>query len=372
MQLAGLIFAETFDVALGKLTEKRTLAAVPFGARYRVIDFTLSNLANAGVRNIGIITTKNYDSLMNHVQAGDPWDLDRKATGIKFLPPFASGNYETLYENRLEALQSNLAFLRDTEEKYILLTGCNYVGNVDFADMLKCHIESGAKITAMYSKNSRNKDAGMPVTEFKVAEDGTIADVTISKGISDDMVIGANVYICDRDYLLAMVEQTLMEGKKSFRRHVLLPTIDSSKVMGYNADACLLFLDNMQSYMQSNLDLLQIAVRDELLDNKARPIITRVKDSAPTRFGKEAEVTNSYVGDGVIIQGTVKNSIIFRGAVIKKGAIVENSVVMQDTVIGEMARVNYAVLDKNVVINDGRMLSGYITHPFYVGHKELI
>lgn len=372
MQVAGLIFADTFDVALGKLAEKRTLAAVPFGARYRVIDFALSNLANAGVRNIGIITTKNYDSLLNHVQAGGPWDLDRKSTGIKFLPPFASDNYETLYVNRLEALQSNLSFLRNTEEKYILMTSCNYVGNVDFSDMIKCHIESGAKITALYTKAAHNKDASLPVTEFKLAEDGSITDVSITKGINAEMVIAPNTYICDKDYLLSMVEQTLVEGKKSFRRDVLLPTIEKEKVMGYDAGANLLFLDSISCYMKSSFDLLKTEVRDELLDNKERPIVTRVKDSAPARFGKDAVVTNSFVGDGVIIQGEVRNSIIFRGAVIKKGAIVENSVVMQDTVVGEMARINYAVLDKGVVINDGRMLSGYITHPFYVGHAETI
>jgi glucose-1-phosphate adenylyltransferase len=148
-KLAGIIFGDSYDVDMKEMLEMRTLAGVPFGARYRVIDFLLSNMVNAGIKNIGVITTQKYLSLMKHVSAGAPWDLDRKNSGLTFLPPFNSESIKTVYENRLEALQANISWLRDVEEEYILITVCNYVGNLDFSKMLEAHEKSGAMITAL-------------------------------------------------------------------------------------------------------------------------------------------------------------------------------------------------------------------------------
>ena len=374
MNAFGLIFADSYDVALEKLTEHRTLAAVPFGGRYRVIDFTLSNLANAGIRNIGIITTQKYDSLMRHVRAGAEWDLNRKQTGITFLPPYASEDIQkSVYENRLEAMQSNLAYFRDVHEKYVIMTSCNYVGNVDFAKMLEYHIKNGADITGLYTKTPQNKDASVPATEFILNEDKTIADVEITTEIKEGACVSANAYIMEREYLLDVLEKTIRGNLTSFRSHVLIEAIaEGRKVLAYEAPETLLFLDTMTGYMKSNFELFDRDIRSELFYNEYRPVITRVKDSAPTRYSSDAKVTNSIIADGAVIEGEVHNSIIFRGVRVKKGAVVENSIIMQDALVGEAARLNYTVLDKGSRINDCRMLSGYITHPFYVGHDETI
>lgn len=372
MDMLGLIFADSYDVDLRELTEKRTLAAVPFGGRYRVIDFMLSNMANAGIRNIGIITTSKYDSLMGHVRAGAVWDLDRKMSGIAFLPPFATGNMESVYENRLEAMQANLTYLRGKREKYVLFGSCNYVANIDFRRMLEYHIKTGAKITGLYTKDPVNKQLDLPTTEYKIAKSGRITDVRIAPGMLDGMDAATNTYIIGREDLIEILGETLREGKKSFRRDVLIPEIGMDKVMAYKADDTLLFLDDISCYLKSSLALLDKDIREELFHAEGRPIITKVKDSAPTRYGRDAVATNSLIADGAIIEGEVRNSVIFRGAKVKRGAVVENSVIMQDSTIGEDAKLSYAVLDKNAIINDGRVLSGYITHPFYVAHKVVI
>ena len=128
---AGLIFADSYDVELDKLTDKRTLAAVPFGGRYRVIDFSLSNMVNAGIRNVGIVMTHRYGSLMNHVKYGGTWDLTRKENGLTYLPPCAYDNNSIIYENRLEGIQANLPYIRQMNEDYVIMTCCNYVSNLD-------------------------------------------------------------------------------------------------------------------------------------------------------------------------------------------------------------------------------------------------
>jgi glucose-1-phosphate adenylyltransferase len=372
MRAAGLIFADSYDVDLTNLTDKRTLAAVPFGARYRVIDFMMSSMVNADVRNVGIITSQRYHSLMRHIRGGEPWDLDRKRSGVDFLPPFSNTNNSVVYENRLEAFQANLMYLKEIPEDYIIFTSCNYVANIDFKRMLDFHISTGADITGMYTNSPINKQPELPVTEYRVEDDGRISDVRVAPGHIDGMKIAANTYIMGREKLIASVEESIRDGRKSFRRDILSEYVKHGKVMAYEAKETLLFLDDTSNYLKSSLRLLDKNIRDEIFHNEGRPIVTKVKDSAPTKYGPEAKVCNSLIADGAQIDGEVRNSIIFRGVKIKKGSLVENSVVMQDTTVGECVRLNYAVLDKNVYINDGRMLSGYITHPFYVGHRVII
>lgn len=372
--ITGLIFADEYNFDIPGVSVKRALAAVPFGARYRVIDFTLSNMMNAGIKNMGIITTQNYYSLMNHVGAGAPWDFNLKRTKLMFLPPFSTENVQSVYNNRLEAMQANIRFLKQqSTDKYVLITGNNYVGNIDFLAMLAAHEAAGARITALYSTNMRNCRKKDEFTLYQIGENGDLQDVKICEEVLDGTVQAPDIYLMERLDLLQMLEQTIRERKNSFRSAVLKEAIDSGdKVLAYKTDEPLFMIDDNVSYLQSSLDLLKEENRKALFHRENAPVITRVKDSAPTRYGNDAVVTNSLVADGVTIEGEVHNSIIFRGAVIKKGAIVENSVVMQNVSVGEMARLNYCILDKGSIINDGRMLSGYVTHPFYVEDKGVI
>ena len=372
MNAVGLIFADSYDVDLDELTEKRTLAAVSFGARYRVIDFTLSNMVNAGIRNIGIITTQKYSSLMWHVRSGSVWDLDRKQSGLRFLPPFATENAGTAFDNRLEALQANLAYLREEKEKYVLFSTSNFVGNIDLDRMLKYHKDTGAAVTVLYTRKPLHKNQEMPITSYEIDADGRITGADFNSDYKEADNLGISTFIMERERLISVLSKTAREGKTSFRKDVLSKLIETDKVMAFETDETLLFLDNLSCYLQSNLELLKGDMRKELFQNHRRPIVTRVKDSAPARYGKCAKAVNSIIADGAIIDGEVRNSIIFRGVRVKKGAVVENSVIMQDTTVGEGAHLNYAVLDKDVVIHDSRLLSGYLTHPFYVGKGTVI
>lgn len=371
--IAGLIFADSYGLEVEGITDTRSHAAVPFGARYRVIDFTLSNMMNAGVKDIGIITTQNYYSLMRHVGEGGPWDYNRKNYKLMFLPPFCSEHVGSVYDNRLEAMQCNLVYLEQLQSDYVLISGSDYVANIDFRKMLDYHIESKADITGLCTRKILNTTAGEEMTSYKVDEANNILQVVISPEIENGDYWAPNVYIMSREYLIDMLEKTLKQHMRSFRRDVIKAAIDKGlKVKAYETEETLLYLDDIPGYLQSSLKLLERDTRKALFQRENAPIITHVKDSAPTRYSGQASANNSLIADGVVIEGTVRNSIIFRGVRIKKGAVVENSVVMQDAIVGENAKLNYCVLDKNCVINDGRNLSGYLTHPFYVKRKSVI
>ena len=373
MNALGIIFANKHDIALEELTDYRTLGAVPFGGRYRLIDFQLSNMVNAGILNVGVITRKNYQSLMRHIGSGSEWDLDRKQGGLTILPPFG-GNVDTkdIYSNRLGALLTNLEYIEDSKEKYAIITDCTYVANVNFEELLRVHEESGAKITGIYSKKARFVQDGIKNTYVNVNLDGRITDLIVSKEKHDNLGYCLNTWIMEKEYLLDILHDAVRNEKESLRLDIIKPILSEEKIMGYENPGEVLCLNDISSFTQANLALLEEDTRLDLFHSDNGPIITRTRDSAPTRYGKHAKVENSLIADGCIIDGEVKNSVIFRGVEIGEGTKIENSVVMLDVTVGRNVILNYAVIDDNSTIHDARALSGYVTHPFFCAAKTTI
>jgi glucose-1-phosphate adenylyltransferase len=365
IDMAGIVFADTYDVELDELLEKRTLAAIPFGGRYRLIDFVLSNAVNAGMKNIGIITRLNYQSLMHHVRSGAEWDLDRKRSGLTFLPPFSTEHLGAVYKNRLHSLEANVSFLRGLEEKYVIMSGCSDVVNLDLKKALDYHIRTGARLTVLYAPEPINNQPGVRGTCLSVNDEGRITDFVVTTVNPKGRFISMNMFIMERQDLLDILYEAIDTGKKSFREDVVAPMLSTDKVMGYPIHEKVLFLDNLPGYLMSNLSLLDRDIRENLFQSDNGPVITSVKDSPPTRYGPGASVKNSLIADGTIIDGTVENSVIFRGVKIGKGARVRNCVIMQDSVVSDGVRLDYAVLDKEVLIEPDRILAGYITQPFF-------
>lgn len=402
MKLAGIIFADSGDAEYSVLIKHRTLAGLPFGARYRMIDFALSNMVNSGIGNVGIVVVNNYQSLIKHVRAGEEWDLDRKHTSVTVLPPYADNSSGTeMYRNRLEGLQANLTYIANyITEDYILVMGCDYVSNTDYSKMLDYHVKSGALLTVLCKQDPEEKiqavddsggdkedpegrgdrHQGERLTAMLVArrKPGAIVNsVTVDRdGMIDRMEVGAkpkkgyltsmNTYILSRKDLVKILLHADAARFRSLRRDVFPSLVAEKKAAAYIMPDLALGVNNVSDYLRSNLALLHGDVRRQLFESENGQIITRVKDSPPTRYGSHAEVSNSLIADGAIIDGRVKNSVIFRGVHVGEGAVIENSVVMQDSVISSGVRLNYCILDRLVTIEPGRALSGYLTHPFLV------
>lgn len=274
MKMLGLIFADEHDTSVSELTLKRTYAAIPFGARYRLIDFFISNMTNSGIRNIGIVATTKYESLMSHVRYGGEWDLNRRKSGLTVLPPFSFNNTEQRYENVLEALQANISYIDDVKEPYVLFTCCNAIGNIDYSAMLDHHIKTGARFTCLCTRNPMNKEPGVSTTEYKVDKNGRITDILIHDEVTPGALVATNTYIMSREVLLEILQESIDMKKTSLRKDVLMPALKDSKVMAYETDEKLLYIDNISSYLKSNLDLLDAETRFEVFGQELRPIIT--------------------------------------------------------------------------------------------------
>ena len=369
----GIIYTSKDDFKLRELTAYRAVAALPVAGRYRIIDFTRSNLVNSGVRNVGVIAQRNYHSLMDHLGSGKEWDLHTRNNGLFILPPFLTSDNDGEYSGVVEALRSNFDYLRRSQQKYAILTSSDYIMNVSFEPMIEQHIRTGADVTLMYRKVSpRDPDyanlSQRSNTYIDVSpEDGIVRDMEVHPNAASYDNLYLEVMLIKRTLLIHLINQSVAHGGVSVTKDILSPFIRSGslKVMGYRMDGYYRRIENIKSYFNLNLDLLSGDVRRELFGKN--PIYTKTRDDVPAIYREGAQVRNSLVADGCIVEGSVENCVLFRGVHIGRGACLKNCIVMQDSEIGEYAELENAILDKVVTVRRGERLIAPKQYPIVVG-----
>lgn len=361
----GLVFANMHDTTLGDMTKNRTMGSVMFGGRYRLIDFPLSNMVNSGISEVGVITKSNYQSLLDHLGSAREWDLARKKGGLYILPPF--GNVEsTLYRGRIEALYGAMSFIKHSRAKYVILSDCDVVTNIDYKPIVAAHIESGADITAVAHTGVYSSDEIKTSTVFNVDADKNVTSVLINPDISGTCTTSLNVFVMSMDFLIETVNDAMARGNVSFERNVLQEKCRELKIKVYEYDNYFSKLNSPESYFKANMALLDPQNARKLFVPK-RSIYTKVSDNAPVKYDLDSKVSNSLIADGCIIEGEVENSVLFRGVKVGKGAKVKNCILMQGTVVGDNAELNYLITDKNVSICENHILTSSPQYPMYVG-----
>lgn len=366
--VAGLIYSNGYDDCIPDLTALRTMGSVPFGGRYRLIDFTLSNMVNFGISKVGILTKNNYRSLMDHIGSGRPWDLSRKTGGIFLLPPYNTTEAGD-FDNRLASYIGAEEFLRLSREEYVLLSDCNVVCNLDIAKLVEYHEKKNADITIAYTEGALPKIRNLGVFSFD--SDSRITGMELSPKIDGSCAFSANILFAKKSLLLSLIAGAKSHGFTDFGRDIILKNIPSLNIYGYKIPGFCNVIDSLQSYYDINLSLLKYENRSELFCDD-RPIYTKVRDDMPTIYGIDSDVKNSLIADGCIINGEVENSVISRGVRIEKGAVVRNCILMQGTYIGEDSAVNCIIADKDVVIKPRKSLSGAENYPVYLSKKTVI
>lgn len=371
MNAAGLIFSNIHDQSIPQLTGNRTMASVPFGCRYRLIDFALSNMVNSDITKVGIITHNNYQSLLDHIGTGKDWDLARRSGGIKILPPFitsyTSPEANKLYTTRLEALMGVMSFIRRCTEENIVMSDCDAICNVDISEAIKQHTETDADITIVGARLSSGlTENNTSLIELEADADGKLLGV--SRGTpSNQAEVSTNIVIIKRSYLVSALNEASSRGYSHFYLDLISKNIEKGKFYVYHHTGYYNIIGSLEAYFSCSMELLDPNIRRELFECPNFPIYTKVRNSAPTKYTENANVKNSYIADGCVIDGTVENSIIFRGVKVGRGSVIKNAIILQDTYIGSDVTINCVITDKNVVINDGRMLSGHQTMPFFIG-----
>lgn len=365
----GVIFANSYDNLVPELVAERTMASIPFAGRYRMIDFVLSNMANAGVDNVSVIVRKNYHSLMDHLGAGREWDLTRKRGGLNIVPPFAERSIK-LYSGRVDALASVLNWLIDQKERYVILSDSNIAMNFDFNKLIEAHVKSGADVTMVYNRSEIPDGARTDNYTIRI-DNGRVAELLSNDYRPGVQNLSMNLYIIERESLIQLVRDASVRGLVYFERDILARNLSLLNIQAYEFDGYVARISDMKSYFDENMRLLQAGNVDKLF-NEGNPIYTKIRDDNPTRYLEGSKVKNSLLADGCVVEGTVENSVLFRGCQIKKGAVVRNCVLMQDTVVEENSSVEYVVTDKNVHITADKKLIGTDSFPVFVAKRHTV
>lgn len=367
----GIIYTTKDDLSLRELTTHRSVAALPVAGRYRIVDFILSSLVNSGVRNVGVITQKNYNSLMDHLGAGKEWDLHTRNNGLFILPPYINDENGGEYSGVLEALRANFDYLRRSKQEYVILTGSKSVFSMSFEPMLKQHVESGADMTLMYSKAAPGEmylsgSKNVNHAYLKVESDNRVSDIEVNPNAASYDSMAMDVFVVKRTLLIYIVDQAFSHGQKDLYS-VLRDRIASGllDVRGYEYKGYHRRVETVKGYYRLNMDLLGGYYRKALFGQS--PVYTKERDEVPTSYGDSANVKNSLIADGCVINGTVENCVIFRGVKIGHGCVIRNSIIMQDSYIEDSVELDHVILDKAVTMRANGRLIGQKQYPIVIG-----
>ena len=373
----AIIFANSYDNEVPSLVNERLMASIPFAGRYRLIDFTLSSMVECGIDNVSIIVKKNYRSLMRHLGSGRPWDLVRKNGGLNIVPPYAEKGIK-VYNGRVEAVASIVEFLKVSKEQYVFMCDSNLAYHFDFADMIRAHQESGADVTIAY-KNEPIPYGFMNLQTTQTTDlyytfdlDGNkITQINTNSKEYGPQNLSMNLYLVEREKLIAQIERAYAQGHVFYERDVLAPMLGTDKICGYEFKGYSARITDMVSYFDENMKLLNPENLNALFDGFS--VYTTVRDDNPARYCSGSKVSNSLIADGCVIEGEVDNCVLFRGVHVGKGTRIKNSIVMQDTDIAGNCDIEYCIMDKEVTLAAGKSIKGDKTFPVFVpAYKKIL
>ena len=371
----GIIIGFDSNNDLRELSEHRPVASVPFGGRYRVIDFMLSNLVNSGCYQVGVLMRDKYQSLMDHLGSGKDWDLSRKRGGLMMLPPnaFAPKSSPLVTENyhtSLEALGSVSDMLQKSKCEHVVVCGADIIANIPLDEAMREHKKSGADVTIVCTKNG---DGGAFDMFLNLSPRHEVSDIRNGDNAGGKCKYKSlGIYIMKRKYLLDLLSDCVTHNLHSFERDAMQHVFNrGDAIQAYVFDKYVAKIEDVKSYFSASMDMLDKDIRDQVF-LKNRPILTKIHDSAPTYYGEDAVVNDSLIADGCKIEGTVENSIIFRGVHVAKGAVVKDSILMSGCEVGENVELSYVVADKHVNIRADRKMMGHATYPVAIAKDAIV
>lgn len=354
----AIVYAGHGNALLGDLIAHRCVSALPLGGRYRTIDVLLSNLSQSGIRDVGVVMQRNFQSLVEHIGSGDAWDLNKKSGGVALLTPFDQGLGTDLYRGFGDALFAKKYYLERQRAKYCLLLASDMVYRYDYTEMLERQLETGADISLLCSR-SVVVEQGEPtyMVNLDVDGDGWVKSASFEQGVSEGGCYNLGACIIEKELLVKLLEDACAEGRYDFVSDILDPALQEYKVVAVEHKGYAGRLTTVKSYFKMSQDLLDPKVRDDLFYAHG-PVYTRIMDAPPVHYVHGCEVENSVFGNSCTIGGRVVNSVLFRGVTVEAGADIENCVIMQDSHIGSNVRLRNAIIDKNVTVEDGARVIG--------------
>lgn len=361
----GIINLDENQSRMGDLVRYRTLASIPLSARYRVIDFVLSNMTNSGIEGIGIFTANKSRSLINHLTNGRPWDLHRKKEGLRV---FNFGDYNPNYDD-VNNFLDNIEFIQQSGKEYVLISPSYMICNINYTYALKYHIQNKNDITIIYKNIKDGNNSFLDCDVLNIDNDNNIKSIGKNIGKNNEANISMEMYIMKTELFINIVYQCVNKGINRKIKDYISANLNEFKVKACEFDGYLSCINSVKSYFNTNLDILNQKINLELFYNN-NPIYTKSQDEPPTQYTIESLVSNSIIANGSHIEGEIKNCIIGRRVTIKKGAKLENCIIMQNSIINNDVVMNNVITDKGTIIEKNKILKGTDKYPVIIQRRR--
>lgn len=349
------------------LCNHRPVYMLPFGGRYRLVDIPISTMVNHGIRTVAIYTGEKIRSTMDHLANGKPWDLNRRFNGLFLFPP-AETDYK---RGDLAQYHSTEEFFNRASEDYVFITHPHMLAKVDLGSIFKEFVDSDSDIGLLYKTVSDPEASLINSPKMNIGPDGKLINIGINLATENTFNLYLQMAFVKKEVLMDLVKTSLEKADLHTLMDAILENKDSYNIQTYEHKGHIENIRDVKSYYDANLNLLKYDISQEIFFHGGQ-IFTKTKDEPSTIYKEGSDVQNSILANGCIIEGTVENSVIFRGVKIGKGAVVRNSIIMTKTQIDDNAVVVNSILDKHVHVHQGANIVGNKAIPFVVEKSRSI
>lgn len=359
----GIISVKSLSEDYKSLCRPRPAYMLPFGGRYRLVDFMLSNMVNHGISTIAIFTGEKHRSAMDHIGDGQPWELDRRISGLHIFPPQRNDDFSTL-NGELNQFHLSEEYFDNVKEENLYFIGKNTLAKIDLSKAYQQFIDDDADITLIYTE-VKNDDRHLKNEKIIFDEQGNFINLGKNLGTDDKVNLYLGSFFIKKSIFKELVKISVEQGEVRNLQDAFIKNKDEYKITSFKHDGHVEKIKDLPSYYRASMSLFEPELFEQLFFENGS-VYTRVKDEPPTLYSNESKVENSLVANGCVIEGEVSNSIIFRGVKIEKEAVVKDSIVMQKSVIRKGAYVVKSVLDKHTIVDERVTIVGTKSNPYVV------
>lgn len=349
MRAIGIVLAGGSSNKMQDLSKRRAVAAMPVAGSYRCVDFALSNMSNSHIKKVAVMTQYNAKSLNQHLNSSKWWDFGRKQGGLYVLTPTMTDDNNFWYRGTADAIYQNLDFLKDCHEPYVIITSGDCIYKMDYNKVLEEHIAKKADITVVYKEMSEEDDDLTRFGILKLDDTGRVIDFEEKPLIAKRNLVSTGIYVIRRRHLIELIEKSHSEGRHDFVQDILVRYKELKKIYGYKMEGYWRNIATTESYFRANKDFLKKEVRDYFF--KEYPsIYSKIADLPPAKYNPGANVKNSLISSGCIVNGDVEDSILFKKVYVGNNCVIRNSIILNDVYIGDNTVIENCIVESRDTI----------------------
>ena len=356
MKALGIILAGGNNSKMQELSKKRAIAAMPVAGNFRCIDFALSNMTNSRIQKVAVLTQYNARSLNEHLNSSKWWDFGRKQGGLFLLTPTLTEDNSWWYRGTADAMYQNIIWLKRSHEPYVIISGGDCIYKMDFNKLLEYHMAKNADITVV----CKEVDPQVDISRFGVIrmnEDSRITEFEEKPMVAQSNTISAGIYVIRRRQLIEMLERCAEEGRNDFVTDILIRYKNMKRIYGFKINDYWANISTAESYYKANMDFLDADIRNYFFKQEPK-IYSKIDDLAPAKYNTGADVHNSLISSGCIVNGKVENSLLFKKVFVGKNCVIKNSIILNDVYIGDNTHIENCIVESRGTLNANTYYSG--------------